>query len=116
MYSFLGDTLVEFLLPCYWICISIRYPVSKISVLHWNHTFGPLFIKSRNCFPFLLSFVYRRECVSTPSCWYDPRYHQTCLECLLFFEPWIPSLDCVDKDQDVPQYVFAATGPLFISI
>jgi hypothetical protein len=54
--------------------------------------------------------------VSTPSCWYDHRYHQTCLECLLSFEPWIPSFDgMMDDDQDVPPYVFAATGPSFSS-
>jgi hypothetical protein len=55
--------------------------------------------------------------VSTPSCWYDHRYHQTCLECLLsFVEPWIPSFDgMMDDDQDVPPYVFAATGPSFSS-
>jgi hypothetical protein len=51
--------------------------------------------------------------VSTPSCWYDHRYHQTCLECLLFFvEPWIPSFDgMMDDDQDVLPYVFAVTDP-----
>jgi hypothetical protein len=52
MYSFLGDTLVEFLLPCYWICVSIRYPIPKISVLHWNHILVSSFYKIKELFSF----------------------------------------------------------------
>jgi hypothetical protein len=43
MYSFLGDTLLEFLLPCYWICVSIRYPIPKylfyIGIILLVHSF-----------------------------------------------------------------------------
>jgi hypothetical protein len=104
MYSFLGETWdidrVSFTLL---LDLGIdTLSVSKISVLHWNHILVPSFYKIKELFSFCLLFIGERVCISTPSCWYDHRYHQTCLECLLsFVEPWIPSFDgMMDDDQD----------------
>ena len=41
---FLDNAWPEFLLPCCWIYVSMHYQVSKISVLYYRHTFGPLFL------------------------------------------------------------------------